>query len=142
MKGIIHWELLSEGQTITGDIYASQLARVKAAVDRSWLKGHKVYFQHDNARPHVARQVKQLLTTFGWMVLPHPPYSPDLAPSDYWLFGDPTRALEGRAFNNRGMIEAALKQYFFSRPDGFYKDGIHKLPERWRHVVDNDGAYC
>ena len=90
----------------------------------------------------VARKVKQQLSHMGWAVLPHPPYSPDLAPSDYWLFGDLQRHLEGRDFNTRGTVEAALKQYFDSRPAGFWKDGIHKLPERWRQVVDNNGAYC
>ncbi|CAO4387825.1 unnamed protein product [Caenorhabditis nigoni] len=111
------------------------------AVDRSALKDKKVYYQHHNARPHVSKQVKQELMGYGWNVLPHPPYSPDLAPSDYWLFGDMTRAFEGRSFNSRGAVEAALKQYFASRPAGFYRNGIHKLRERWRHVVDNDGQY-
>ena len=41
---------------------------------------------HDNARPHVAKVVKKYLETLKWDVLPHPPYSPDIVPSDYWLF--------------------------------------------------------
>ncbi|PIC33730.1 hypothetical protein B9Z55_013608 [Caenorhabditis nigoni] len=141
VDGPIYWELLPEGKTITGDLYTTQLRNLKKAVDRSALKDKKVYYQHDNARPHVSKQVKQELMGYGWNVLPHPPYSPDLAPSDYWLFGDMTRAFEGRSFNSRGAVEAALKQYFASRPAGFYRNGIHKLRERWRHVVDNDGQY-
>ncbi|PIC44396.1 hypothetical protein B9Z55_004772 [Caenorhabditis nigoni] len=139
VDGPIYWELLPEGKTITGDLYTTQLRNLKKAVDRSALKDKKVYYQHDNARPHVSKQVKQELMGYGWNVLPHPPYSPDLAPSDYWLFGDMTRAFEGRSFNSRGAVGAALKQYFASRPAGFYRNGIHKLRERWRHVVDNDG---
>ncbi|CAO4361051.1 unnamed protein product [Caenorhabditis nigoni] len=141
VDGPIYWELLPESKTITGDLYTTQLRNLKKAVDRSALKDKKVYYQHDNARPHVSKQVKQELMGYGWNVLPHPPYSPDLAPSDYWLFGDMTRAFEGRSFNSRGAVEAALKQYFASRPAGFYRNGIHKLRERWRHVVDNDGQY-
>ncbi|CAO4385117.1 unnamed protein product [Caenorhabditis nigoni] len=130
VDGPIYWELLPEGKTITGDLYTTQLRNLKKAVDRSALKDKKVYYQHDNARPHVSKQVKQELMGYGWNVLPHPPYSPDLAPSDYWLFGDMTRAFEGRSFNSRGAVEAALKQYFASRPAGFYRNGIHKLRER------------
>ncbi|CAO4381712.1 unnamed protein product [Caenorhabditis nigoni] len=141
VDGPIYWELLPEGKTITGDLYTTQLRNLKKAVDRSALKDKKVYYQHDNARPHVSKQVKQELMGYGWNVLPHPPYSPDLAPSDYWLFGDMTRAFKGRSFNSRGAVEAALKQYFASRPAGFYRNGIHKLRKRWRHVVDNDGQY-
>ena len=46
----------------------------------------KVILQHDNARLRVARPVKTYLETLKWEVLPHPPYSPDVAPSDYHLF--------------------------------------------------------
>ncbi|EGI67992.1 Mariner Mos1 transposase, partial [Acromyrmex echinatior] len=45
-----------------------------------------VIFLYDNARPHVAKVVKKYLETLKWDVLPHPPYSPNIAPSDYWLF--------------------------------------------------------
>jgi len=44
----------------------------------------KVILLHDNARPHVAEVVKKYLETLKWDVLS--PYSPDIAPSDYWLF--------------------------------------------------------
>ncbi|CAO4378683.1 unnamed protein product [Caenorhabditis nigoni] len=79
VDGPIYWELLPEGKTITGDLYTTQLRNLKKAVDRSALKDKKVYYQHDNARPHVSKQVKQELMGYGWNVLPHPPYSPDLA---------------------------------------------------------------
>ncbi|GBP53755.1 Mariner Mos1 transposase [Eumeta japonica] len=46
----------------------------------------KVILLHDNAHPHVAKPVKTYLGTLKWDVLPHPPYSPDIAPSDYHLF--------------------------------------------------------
>ena len=45
-----------------------------------------IIFHHDNARPHVAIPAKNYLENSGWQVLPHPPYSPDLAPFDYHLF--------------------------------------------------------
>ncbi|KAG5327510.1 MOS1T transposase, partial [Pseudoatta argentina] len=46
----------------------------------------KVILLHDNARPHVGKPVKTYLETLKWEVLPHPPYSPDIAPSDFHLF--------------------------------------------------------
>jgi len=46
----------------------------------------KVILLHDNARPYIAKVVKKYLETLKWDVLPHSPYSPDIAPSDYWLF--------------------------------------------------------
>jgi hypothetical protein len=38
---------------------------------------------HDKARPHTAPVSQELLTSFGWDIVTHPPYSHDLAPSDY-----------------------------------------------------------
>jgi len=46
----------------------------------------KVILLHDNTRPCVAKIVKKYLETLKWDVLSHPPYCPDIAPSDYWLF--------------------------------------------------------
>jgi len=73
-----------------GDRYRLQLIRLSRILQEKWPKYEqrhdKVILLHDNAGPHVAKVVKQYLETLKWNVLPHPPYSPDIAPSDYWLF--------------------------------------------------------
>ncbi|KAI6648179.1 Histone-lysine N-methyltransferase SETMAR [Oopsacas minuta] len=47
-----------------------------------------VLLQHDNARPHVSSKTMAAIDGLGFEWPPHPSYSPDLAPSDYWLFGE------------------------------------------------------
>uniref|UniRef100_A0A0K8S533 Histone-lysine N-methyltransferase SETMAR n=1 Tax=Lygus hesperus TaxID=30085 RepID=A0A0K8S533_LYGHE len=55
---------------------------------------------HDNAQPHVARGTTKLLEQFGWDVSTHPPYSPDLAPSDYhFLLTETKEELAGICFS-------------------------------------------
>jgi len=60
----------------------------------------KVILQHDNARPYVAQPVKTYLKTLKWGVLSYPPYTLDIAPSDYHLF--------------RLMAHGLAKQHFHS----------------------------
>ena len=45
-----------------------------------------VLLMHYNARPHIAYITKEAIQTHDWEVLPHPPYSPDLATTDFYLF--------------------------------------------------------
>ncbi|EFO92736.1 hypothetical protein CRE_20551 [Caenorhabditis remanei] len=93
VHGLLYWELLPEGKNITADYYSSQLQKVKSKLKTSPLHGHRVHYLHDIAKPHTAKTIKSLLATLHWTVLTHPPYSPDLAPSDYHLFSDMHRSL-------------------------------------------------
>ena len=49
-KGVIHYELLPNGQTLNSDLYCQQLYRLKAAIDQK--RPELVVFHQDNARPH------------------------------------------------------------------------------------------
>ncbi|KAG5325898.1 MOS1T transposase, partial [Pseudoatta argentina] len=73
-----------------GVIYYEQLMRLSRASKEKrplYAQRHdKGILLHDNARPHVAKPVKTYLETLKWEVLPHPLYSPDIAPSDFHLF--------------------------------------------------------
>ena len=87
---VIHYELLKPNETITGERYRTQLMRLSQALREKQpqyeQRHEKVILQHDNAPPHVVKPVKTYLETLKWEVLPHPPYSPDIAPSDYYMF--------------------------------------------------------
>uniref|UniRef100_A0A8R1E0E0 Mos1 transposase HTH domain-containing protein n=1 Tax=Caenorhabditis japonica TaxID=281687 RepID=A0A8R1E0E0_CAEJA len=101
VHGVHHWKLLDERKTITTEYYSAQLQKVRAQLNLSPLKHHRVPYFHDNARPHVAKTAKSLLATFSWTVLAYQPYIPDLAPTDYHLFSDMHRSLEGTDFKTK-----------------------------------------
>jgi len=82
----------------------------------------KVILLHDNARPHVAKVVKKYLKMLKWDVLPHPPYSPDIAPSDYWLFRRGCAA--SYRFTSCAEIENWLQNWIASKDESFFRDGI------------------
>lgn len=139
--GIVHYELLPRNRTINAEVYCAILDRLQLAIAEKRPQKEKIILLHDNARPHVAATVKAKLANFDWEILPHPPYSPDLAPSDYHLFRSLQNFLNGRDYNNDEEIEADLKVFFNSKLQSFYVKGIAKLPDRWQKTINFDGDY-
>lgn len=144
-KGPIYYELLEPGVTVTGDRYRQQLKKLKRELKdkrQEWLnRTHKVILLHDNARPHIANVVKNYLNTIGWDVLPHAPYSPDLAPSDYHLFRSMQHGLSEQHFTSYEEVKNWLSGWLASKDEQFYWRGIYLLPEKWEKVIASDGQY-
>ena len=76
------------------------------------------------------------LNELKYELFEHPPYSPDLAPSDYYLF----RQTIKRFSSNEEAI-AAVEQYFAELPENHYRDGIKLLEDRWNKCVQVEGDY-
>ena len=66
----------------------------------------------------------------GWEVLPHPPYSPDLAPSDYHLFGFVKNQMRCHHYETNEALQTAVRQCLRAAGMEFYCKGIFKLPEQ------------
>lgn len=143
-KGVLYHELLPHNRTINSDVYCAQLDRLKAAIEekRPELVNRKgVVFQHDNARPHVSLQTRQKLIQLGWDVLPHSPYSPDLAPSDFHLFRSMQNFLNGKKIDTLEACKGHVDQFITQKENIFWKNGIFKLPYRWQKVIEQSGKY-
>ena len=107
-----------------------------------YAKRHdKVIFRHDNARPHVAKVVKETSEALNWDVLPYPSYSPDITPSDYHLFGSMAHGLAEQHFTSYEEVKNWVNSWITLKDEGFFKRGIRMLPERWSEVVERDGQY-
>ncbi|GFV42701.1 mariner Mos1 transposase [Trichonephila clavipes] len=109
---------------------------------RSELINRKgVVFHQDNARPHTSLVTRQKLLQLEWDTMPHPPYSPDLAPLDYYLFRSLQNFLDGKTFTSNEEVKNYLDQFFASKDQKFYERGIMLLPERLQKVLDQNGQY-
>ena len=123
-QGVLYFELLNHKETITAELFSQQSDRLQAALvkKRPVLINRKgALLLHDNARPHVAKITAGRISELNWEVLPHPPYSPDLAPSDYLLFRSFQNYLDGRKLANVEAIKTAIETYIASKPDKFFK---------------------
>jgi histone-lysine N-methyltransferase SETMAR len=137
-RGVIHWELLEKGQSMTAVLYCQILGRVRQQLRNRRIP---VILLHDNSRVHTAKITKKWLEDANWEVLEHPPYSPDLAPSDYHLFRSMEHFLRAKKFRNVAEIEQNLQNFFDSKDRQFYRRGILMLPDMWLNVIDSEGDY-
>lgn len=143
-EGVVFREFMGINTTVNADKYCEQLLNVRRALIEkrpALINRNKVVFQHDNARPHVANKTRDLLKTLGWQVLPHPPYSPDVAPSDYYLFKHLKNELKGKKFDSKEALITHVDNFFAMKPKSFFEKGIMKLPNLWEKIVENDGKY-
>ena len=85
-KGVIWFELLPPDTIVNAELYCTQLQKLAEKFRELRPERNRVLLLHDNARPHIAKLKRQKLKELGWEVLPHAPYSPDLAPSDFHLY--------------------------------------------------------
>ncbi|UYV82194.1 hypothetical protein LAZ67_21001313 [Cordylochernes scorpioides] len=126
--GVIYYELLQPNETITGERYKQQLMRLSRALKIKrplYAKRHdKVIYQHDNVRPHVAKVVKETLEALQWDVLPHPLYSPDIAPSDYHMFRSMTYGLAEQHFTSYEEAKNWVNVWIASKDEEFFRHGI------------------
>ncbi|GFR99457.1 histone-lysine N-methyltransferase SETMAR [Elysia marginata] len=68
--------------------------------------------------------------------LPHPSYSPDLAPSDFYLFPKLKEHIKGKHFEDDDAVQEDVRRWFRGKPHEFFADGMRKLIWRWRACVD------
>lgn len=144
-EGPVHWELVPDGRAIDGKLYEEQLQRVYDALKvkyPSMVNRGQALLQHDNAPAHRSGTVKRKIEELpGIEVLPHPAYSPDIAPSDYHLFRSMSHFLRGRRFASEAEVATGLTEFFASKPPQWYQRGIECLAERWLKVVESEGLY-
>ena len=105
------------------------------------VKGSKlrILFLHDNARPHTARATIDDLETLKFEVLSHPPYSRDLAPSDFHFFPHLERDPKGTHFTSDDEVRQAVTSWIKQRTPEFFINTMRKLVLGWENIL-NDNA--
>ena len=118
-EGVIRWEFVPNGRSVDADLNYQQFERVREILRRRYpaiVNRNRVLLQQDNARSQTARTTKTKIQELGGIeLLPHPAYSPDLAPSDYYLFRSMVHFLRGGNFENLEAVEVGVTELFASK---------------------------
>ena len=134
---------VKKGKSITGKYYKDVvLKKLEKYQKRRPATGFKhVRLLHDNAPAHTSAIVTAFLKKEKVTVLPHPPYSQDLAPCDFFLFPKLKAFLAGRKYQSRQALESAIHQYLITVPKSAYRDAFKKWIHRLKLCISSHGEY-
>jgi transposase len=96
---------------------------------------------HDNAQPHASGAVSENLEKYGWQVLPHSPYSPDMSPPDFDMFRKLKKPLRGKRFRSTEEVSNEVTRVISCIKNEGVLTGIQDLPKRWTAVIKHNGDY-
>jgi histone-lysine N-methyltransferase SETMAR len=131
-RGMLYMEFLTNESTVNSDRYCATLQSLKQCIHRIRWERNAFHLRHNNARLHCSAQNQDVVTNLKFTVVLHHPYSPDLAPSDFWFFPELKETLKGQHFSS---VEATLCKWISSQPATFFMDRMNKWIERLKNVL-------
>ena len=138
-KGLIMLDFLPKRSTITGVYYANLLDQLRTTI-REKCRGKLskgVLLQQDNTRLVAMDAVDRN----GYELIPHPAYSPDLAPSDFFLFPNLKKDIRGLHFQSDEEVLTAVKEWVNGKDLDFFSSGLMALEHCWSKCITLEGNY-
>ena len=138
--GMIYTHWVPTGQTVNKEYYVEVLREFLKRFCRkrpALFKSGQWHFHQDNTPVHNSILVTDYLTKMDIKTVPQPPYRPDLAPCDFWLFPK----LRGCRYERiEGMKEAVTKVIDTLTQEYFHRS-FQKLLERYNKCIAAGGVY-
>jgi hypothetical protein len=107
-----------DGRTINAEVHSQQVEKMYTVLFEKYpalVNRKRVLLQQDNARPHTAKKTLQKMEELeGIELLPHPAYSLDLEPPDYYLFRSVAQFVRGKMFQSAADVEFAVEEFLVS----------------------------
>jgi transposase len=143
-EGVVHYEFLPQGLTVNKEYYLEVMQRLRETVRKkisdAWRENRRI-LQHDNAPSHSSFLVRDFLAKHATTVLPQPPYAPDLAPADFFLFPKLKSTLKGRRFESIEAIKTNFLAHLRSIPKTAFQECFRTLKKRWQRCIQSREEY-
>ena len=142
-QGVIMLDFLVKKSTITGAYYANLLGQLRTAIreKRRGKLSKGILLEQDNARVHTCKIAMDAVERNGYELIPQPAYSPDLAPSEYFLFPNLKKDIRGRHFRSNEEVVVAVEEWVGDKDPGFFSSGLIALEHRWSKCIILEGNY-
>jgi histone-lysine N-methyltransferase SETMAR len=142
-SGPIDLEFMPNGVTMNGEAYKNSITSLRSVLPqkrRGKISKHPLLLV-DNAPPHRYHGAQAAAFTAGFQFITHPPYSPDLAPSDFFLFPALKKFTRGKVWSGVDDLEQAIIEWLEQQPKEWYRKGIEMCLDRWKKVIQANGEY-
>ena len=140
----MHQEFLPQGRTVNKEYYLEVMRRLREAIRKKrpelW-KNNSWLLHHDNAPAHSSLLVRNFLAKNNTVIMPQPPYSPDLAPCDFFLFPRLKRPMKGRRFATIEEIKTESLRELKDIPKSAYQKCFEDWKKRWHKCIISEGDY-
>ena len=110
-------------------------------VDKEWFRQERGSSSPRQCKASYGQHNHGTLAEIKWEVLGHPPYSPDLSPCDYAIFGPLKKGMRGELFTSDDGVKQNVRNWFTTQPREFYETAIHSLVSQWDKRLNNQGQY-
>jgi hypothetical protein len=131
-------EIIPKGAKFDADYFCHSILRALVPDDGD-VGRRKMVIHADTSRPHTALRTRPFMAENAIKPAPHPPYSPDLAPSDFDLFGYVKGRLTGQMFESREDLFDAIIQILRSIPMEKLMEVFLEWESRLHRCIDIDG---
>lgn len=134
-------DLLPQGQSFNSDYFILNVLTPTLMEFRKDYKRVHMKLHVDNCRVHNSKKTKNWLDENKIIRVPHPPYSPDLAPCDYFLFGYIKEKLIGLTFNEPTELLDEVMKIINEIPPNIMNNVFDSWITRCDDVINSDGEY-
>jgi len=138
----VHKEFVPPGQTVNQQFYLEVLKRLRESVrnNRPEMWSSSDWFlHHDGAAAHTALSVQFLAKNM--MVIPHPPYSPDLAPCDFFLFPRMKGQMKGKCFADVSEVKKKMLEVLNNNSTEEFQKCFEQWEKHWYKCIESKGEY-
>ena len=136
-------KILPDGITFNSDYFITEILEPINEMTATLREesGQNLILHFDNARPHVSKIVSEYLESHGMKRAPQPPFSPDIAPSDFYLFGYIKGLLAGRSFQSADELLSAVIEILNGISGKISMKVFKEWEERLNQVIYLNGEY-
>jgi len=105
------------------------------------VENQTVMLHHDNALGHASLLIHSYLAKQRTSVVPHPPYSPDLAPADFFLFHKLKTTLKTRRFQTVEEIQENAIREHRAITESAFQEAFQQRKKSWERCIASRGDY-